>query len=126
MQADPLLGRGLASRYGKADREISKLISAMAEVRSAVGKKTLFGGDRHEAAVRNFTQQLFNACAALIETRALTPGRSKAQDLSALNSILANYRLAYAKETAAFQTWDDFFKHQLTFDADKPWLKAVL
>ena len=126
MQADPLLGRGLATRYGRADREISKLIGAMAEVRASVGKKTMFGGDRHAAAVRNFIEQLFKACATLIETRALSPGRTKTQDLSALNSILANYRLVYAKETAAFQTWDDFFKHQLTFDADKPWLKVVL
>lgn len=126
MQVDPLLGRGLATRYGKADRQIGKLIGAMAAVRTSVGKKTILGGDMQEAAVRDFIEQLFKVCSALIETRALTPGRTKTQDLSALNSILANYRLAYAKEADAFQAWDDFFKHQLTFDADKPWLKEVL
>ena len=43
MQADPLLARGLASRYGKADREICKLLEAMAEVRGSVGKTVRLG-----------------------------------------------------------------------------------
>lgn len=126
MQSDPLLARGLAGRYGRADREIRKLLAAMSNVRASVGKKTLFGGDKHEAAIKDFLQQLFTTCAALVETRVLNAASTKAQGLSALNSVLASYRLAYAQDAEAFKVWDDFFKHQLTVEPDKPWLKAVI
>lgn len=126
MQADPVLARGLASRYGRADREIRKLIAVMGEVRSSAGKKTLFGGDKQQAAVKDFLEQLFETCAALVEGKALNPASSKLQSLSALNSVLGSYRLAYAGEVEAFKAWDDFFKYQVTVEPDKPWLKAVV
>lgn len=122
MQTDPLLARGLASRYGKADREICKLLDAMAEVRASVGKKTVFGADKHEAAIKTFIQQLFKTCAALVDAKQLDPTSKKAASLSAINSILGSYRLAYAAQSAAFAVWDDFFKYQVTVEPDKPWL----
>ena len=126
MKTDALLARGLAGRYGRADRDIRKLIAAMTEVRTSVGKKTLFGGDRHEAAVKDFLKQLFEACTALVETKVLNGASTKAQGLSALNSVLASYRLAYAEQAEAFAVWDDFFKYQITVDPQKPWLKSVV
>ncbi|MBL8382536.1 MAG: hypothetical protein JNM90_05645 [Burkholderiales bacterium] len=125
MQPDPVLARGLASRYGKADREIRKLIRSMAEVRAAAGKKTLFGGSREEAAVKAFLEQLFETCGALVDTRVLNEASTKAQSLSALNSVLGSYRLAYPGETEAFRAWDDFFRYQVTVEPHKPWLKST-
>lgn len=117
--------RGLAHRYGKADREICRLIEAMAEVRASVGKKTVFGADRHEAAVKAFVKQLSRSCAALVETRQLNSETKKATSLSALNSIIGSYRLAYSGSADAFTVWDDFFKYQLTVEPDKPWLQVL-
>jgi hypothetical protein len=124
MNADPVLARGLASRYGRADREIRKLIDVMGEVRSSAGKKTLFGGDKQEAAVKAFLEQLFQTCTVLVDGGFLNIASSKAQSLSALNSVLGSYRLAYASEVEAFKAWDDFFKYQITIEPDKPWLKS--
>lgn len=126
MQTDPLLARGLAGRYGRADREIRKLLAAMSNVRASVGKKTMFGSDKHEAAIKTFVEQLFTTCAALVETRVLNAASTKAQGLSALNSVLASYRLAYAQDAEAFKVWDEFFRYQVTVDPEKPWLKAVI
>lgn len=125
MQPDPILARGLATRYGKADREIRKLIKALAEVRASAGKKTLFGGDREEAAIKAYLEQLFETCTALVETRVLNEASSKAQSLSAINSVLGSYRLAYPAETEAFRAWDDFFRYQVTVEPHKPWLKST-
>jgi hypothetical protein len=126
MQADPLMIRGLANRYGKADREICRLIEAMTEVRTSPGKKTVFGADRHDVAVKAFVKQLFRCCTALIDTRQLNPAAKKAASLSALNSIIGSYRLAYSASADAFTVWDDFFKHQLTVEPDKPWLQSLV
>ena len=126
MQTAPLLARGLAGRYGRADREIRKLLAAMSNVRASVGTKTMFGGDKHEAAIKAFVEQLFTTCAALVETRVLNAASTKAQGLSALNSVLASYRLAYDQDAEAFKVWDDFFRYQVTVDPEKPWLKAVV
>ena len=122
MQVDPLLARGLAARYGRADREICQLLKLMAEVPEAAGKKTLFGADKHEVAIKAFIKQLFKTCAALVEMKQLNAASTKAQSLSALNSILASYRLAYAGNDAAFGVWDKFFAYQITVEPDKPWL----
>ena len=56
----------------------------------------------------------------------LNAASTKAQGLSALNSVLASYRLAYAQDAEAFKVWDDFFRYQVTVEPDKPWLKAVI
>ena len=124
IKADSVLARGLANRYGRADREICKLLKALAEVRSSAGKKTLFGGDKEAAAVKAFLEQLFMTCTALVEAKFLNEASSKAQSLSAINSVLGSYRLAYANEVDAFKAWDDFFRYQVTIEPDKPWLKA--
>lgn len=124
IKGDSVLARGLANRYGRADREICKLLNALAEVRTSAGKKTLFGGDKEAAAVKAFLEQLFRTCTALVEANVLNSASSKAQSLSAINSVLGSYRLAYASEVEAFKAWDDFFRHQVTIDPGKPWLKS--
>jgi hypothetical protein len=119
---DPVLTRGLAARYGKADREISRLIDCMLEVPESAGKKTVFGADRQEAAIKVFIKQLYKTCAVLIALGQLKPSSTKAASLSALNSILASYRIANPHRAAAFRVWDDFFRHQVTVEPHKPWL----
>jgi hypothetical protein len=126
MQSDSVLARGLANRYGRADREICKLIRSLANIRASAGKKTLFGGDKEAAAIKEFLEQLFKTCTALVEAKVLNSASSKAQSLSAINSVLGSYRLAYATELEAFKAWDDFFRYQVTIEPDKPWLKAAV
>lgn len=126
MQTDSVLARGLSKRYGRADREIRKLIRSLAEVRASAGKKTLFGGDKEAAAVKAFLEQLFETCTALVEVKALNVASSKAQSLSAINSVLGSYRLVYPDEIEAFKAWDDFFRYQVTVQPDKPWLKTAV
>lgn len=126
LQVDQVLVRGLANRYGRADREIRKLIEAIGEVRASAGRKTLFGGDREAVAVKSFLDQLFRTCAALVETRVMNEAATKLQCLSALNSVLGSYRLAYAGEADAFRAWDDFFRYQVTVEPDRPWLKDTV
>jgi hypothetical protein len=60
----------------------------------------------------------------LVDGSFLNVASSKAQSLSALNSVLGSYRLAYASEVEAFKAWDDFFNYQITIEPDKPWLKS--
>jgi len=122
-QGDPMLMRGLASRYGKADREIRKLIEAIGEVRASTGKKTLFGGDREAAAVKVFLDQLYRTSELLVEAGQMNGAGTKRQCLSALNTVLGSYRLAYAQEAEAFRAWDDFFRYQVTVEPDRAWLK---
>ena len=126
MQPDPLMVRGLAGRYGSADKEIRKLLEAMTAVRSSSGKKTMFGGDRYEAAVKAFLRQLHKTCAVLVEMKLLDPTGKKSSSLSALNSILASYRLVYLQNPEAFAVWDDFFRYQVTVEPDSTWLRQVL
>lgn len=126
MQSDSVLARGLANRYGRADREICKLIRSLANIRASAGKKTLFGGDKEAAAIKEFLEQLFKTCTALVEAKVLNSASSKAQSLSAINSVLGSYRLAYATEVEALKAWDDFFRYQVTIEPDKPWLKAAV
>jgi len=126
MQSDSVLARGLANRYGRADREICKLIRSLANIRASAGKKTLFGGDKEATAIKEFLEQLFKTCTALVEAKVLNSASSKAQSLSAINSVLGSYRLAYATEVEAFKAWDDFFRYQVTIEPDKPWLKAAV
>lgn len=122
MQSNPLLSRGLASRYGRADREVCRLIDAMDEVRNSVGKKTMFGADRHAVASKAFVQQLLTTCSALVLVKELDPASPKARSLSVLNSIMGSYRLAYPDRNDAFLVWEEFFNHQRTLEPTKPWL----